>query len=687
MDPRGPSKPTGDADMTQTIVDLISQHTQTALAVVFFVSLGEALFLIGLFIPSTVVLVAAGGLVGAGKLPFLPILLLASAGAVVGDALSFWVGHHFKGRLRSVWPFSRYGALIDKGEAFFGRHGGKSIFIGRFVPGVKAIVPGIAGMVGMNFGWFSVINVVSAFAWAGAHIIPAAGIGRGLSRVHSFDPRLAILGVVLLATLLVLYYLGKIAYGFAYPVFDRWRLGRIERRGPSASRLARYETHILSNHRNIVGWTLVLMVAALAAGGFLTLLGNLLFDPELKLIDKAVYNFLQSFRSDAGTRIVTAVTMAADGFVLTGLSLALVAWLLIRRHFRVAVTAAMAVATSSLFVPLVKGIIQRPRPTMLYAGAESFSFPSGHATLSMTVFGVLAVIVASHLAPRWRPLAIGAAIGAALIIAFTRLYLGAHWLSDVAAGVSFGLLVTAIFAFLTRRQDRAIRLGPLLAVLLPVYLGTYSYHLWKDYDRWTVNYAPVPIAEQISPQEWLADGWRRIAERRLTIAGDQAEVLRIQTDLSLSGLTVRLEPSGWTPLAVGGLLETLLPSRVSLAERPAAPLLHDGRRPVAAYAKPGPASDQRLILTFWPSSFQLGPGEDGRPVLVGGLSLEMLDPIAGGYAILEIAEDSQVLSNDLDSLIQSLAPGAAPTADGDILLLPKIGASKIEGPVLEGRRP
>lgn len=673
--------------MTQTIIDLISQHTLTALVIVFFISLGEALFLIGLFVPSTVVLVAAGGLVGAGKLPFWPLLFWASAGAVAGDALSFWVGHHYKGRLRTVWPFSRYGALIDKGETFFARHGGKSIFIGRFVPGVKAIVPGIAGMVGMNFGWFSIINVVSAFAWAGAHIIPAAGIGRGLSRVHSFDPRLAVLGIVLIATLLVLYYVGKIVYGFAYPVFDRWRLARIERRGPRSSRLARYETRILSNHRNIVGWTLVLMVAALAAGGFLTLLGNLLFDPELKLVDKAVYNFLQSFRSDAGTRIVTAITMAADGFVLTGLTLALVAWLLIRRHFRVALTAAVAVATSSLFVPLVKGIIQRPRPTMLYAGAESFSFPSGHATLSMTVFGVLAVIVASHLAPRWRPLAIAAAIGAALIIAFTRLYLGAHWLSDVAAGVSFGLLVTAIFAFLTRRQDRGIRLGPLLAVLLPAYLGTYSYHLWKDYDRWTVNYAPVPLAEQISPSDWLADGWRRVAERRLTIAGDQAEALRVQTDLPQSGLTARLEPSGWAPLPVGDLLETLLPSRVAIAERPAAPLLHDGRRPVAAYAKPGPASNQRLVLTFWPSAFQLGPGEDGRPILVGGVSLEMLDPVAGGYAILEIAEDGPGLSNELDGLIQSLAPGAASSASGDILLLPKTGAAMIKRPVSDGRQP
>ena len=348
--------------MTQTILDFVASHPFAAFALVFFVSLGEALFIVGLFVPSTFVLIAVGALVGAGKLPFLPVLILASAGAIVGDALSFWVGHHFKGRLRSVWPFRRYAALLDKGEAFFQRHGGKSIFIGRFVPGVKAIVPGIAGMVGMDFTRFSVVNTTSAVVWAAAHLVPAAGLGLSLSRIQTFDPRLAVLGIIALGLVLVVYYLAKIAYGFAYPLFDRWRLERVSSRAVEQSRLAGFETRILTNDRAIVGWTLVLLVAALAAGGFLTLLTDLLFDPQLKLVDKAVYNVLQSLRSEAGTRVMTALTMGAGGAVLTPLTLALLAVLLFRRRFVLAIMTGVAVGAQSVFVPLDQGHHRTPAP-------------------------------------------------------------------------------------------------------------------------------------------------------------------------------------------------------------------------------------------------------------------------------------------------------------------------------------
>ncbi|MGO4835394.1 DedA family protein, partial [Rhizobiaceae sp. 2RAB30] len=107
----------------QTLVDLIEANPTWALLIVFLVSAGEALFVIGLFVPSTVVLVAAGTMVGMGKLSFLPIFLSATLGAVVGDAVSFWFGHIWKERVRQVWPFSRYTQLLDKGEAFFRRHG------------------------------------------------------------------------------------------------------------------------------------------------------------------------------------------------------------------------------------------------------------------------------------------------------------------------------------------------------------------------------------------------------------------------------------------------------------------------------------------------------------------------------------------------------------------------------------
>lgn len=623
--------------MAQTLTDLVTQHIGLAYAIVFAVSLGEALFVVGLFVPSTVVLIAAGALVGSGKLGFLPVMVLASAGAAVGDAMSFWIGHHYREGIRLVWPFSRYTALLDRGERFFTRHGGKSILLGRFVPGIKAIVPGIAGMAGMNFAWFTFVNVTSAILWAAAHIVPAAGIGRGLASVNDVDPRLvALVGAALLVAL-VSFYGTRFVVRRLGPTIGRWLQSGVDALAAISGRPAGILARFVSNERNIVGRWLVVLVALFAGASFMTLLLNLLFDPELRKADQSVFNYLQSFRSETGTRVLTAVTMGADGLVLTSLSLVLVAWLAFRRHLRIAIVAAAAIGTSALFVPTVKSIIQRPRPTELYAGAEAFSFPSGHATLSTTVFGVLAVLFTCGLPARFRPTVIAVAAVAAVTVAFSRLYLGAHWLSDVAAGLSFGTLVTAVFAFLVSRVDQTVRTLPMAAVLLATFAASYGYDVARNYDRWVTAYAPKAIEATLSRSQWLDDGWRRIPSRRLTMGGEEAGRLPIQTDLDAAGLTERLARMGWSPLKVGTLIDAALPSSSPLEDRPASPVLHDGRRPRATYARyPGPPN-LRDVLTFWPAA-RLSAPTAAREILVGGLSRETIDPLLGTYATMDVAE-------------------------------------------------
>lgn len=167
----------------------MSEHVLAALTIIFLVAAGEAVFIVGLFVPSTVVLVGAGALVGAGQLPFLPVFLLTTLGAIVGDAISFWFGRRYRHHLVAMWPLTRYPTLLQKGEQFFERYGGSSVFIGRFIPGIKSVIPGIAGMMGLPLLRFSVINCVSAVAWAAVHLVPAMGVGMGLSAIDPADPK------------------------------------------------------------------------------------------------------------------------------------------------------------------------------------------------------------------------------------------------------------------------------------------------------------------------------------------------------------------------------------------------------------------------------------------------------------------------------------------------------------------
>ena len=107
----------------QPYLDYFTAHPNWAAAIVFLISFGEALLIIGLFVPSTAVLVGAGILVGTGQLHFWPIFLAITVGAVAGDQLSYWAGRFYGERLKTFWPLNRYPQLVARGEEFVRAHG------------------------------------------------------------------------------------------------------------------------------------------------------------------------------------------------------------------------------------------------------------------------------------------------------------------------------------------------------------------------------------------------------------------------------------------------------------------------------------------------------------------------------------------------------------------------------------
>lgn len=182
----------------------IADNFWLSMLFVFLIAIGEAVFILGIFVPSTPVLLITGGLIAEGKLPFWEIYLATVVGAVIGDAISYSVGYWLKDSVKTAWPFRNYVGLIERGELFFANHGGKAIFIGRFIPGVKAVIPGIAGMVGMPYRYFSIINVVSAFVWAAAHIIPGMLLTAWLKSIGLSLELVILVGALILVILFVI---------------------------------------------------------------------------------------------------------------------------------------------------------------------------------------------------------------------------------------------------------------------------------------------------------------------------------------------------------------------------------------------------------------------------------------------------------------------------------------------------
>jgi len=149
----------------------------------FVTAFGESFAFVSLAFPGTSLLIAAGTLLAAGTLPYGPVIAGAVLGAVLGDSISYWIGHRFGDRIARIWPFSRHPQLLPSGIAFFKRHGGKSVFIGRFFGPIRAVIPLAAGLMQMPRGAFWVANVVSALVWAPMLLLAGDLVGEAGGRV------------------------------------------------------------------------------------------------------------------------------------------------------------------------------------------------------------------------------------------------------------------------------------------------------------------------------------------------------------------------------------------------------------------------------------------------------------------------------------------------------------------------
>jgi membrane protein DedA with SNARE-associated domain len=160
--------------MVHEIVDFIGRHASWAGPIMFGLSFGESFAFLSLFFPGTTIMVAAGAFIPSGTLSFWPLVIGCITGAIAGDAISFWLGRRYGYLIARAWPFSRHPELLARGFAFFERHGGKSVFVGRFFGPLRAVIPLVAGIVKMPSRRFWVANVSSALVWAPVLLLPGA---------------------------------------------------------------------------------------------------------------------------------------------------------------------------------------------------------------------------------------------------------------------------------------------------------------------------------------------------------------------------------------------------------------------------------------------------------------------------------------------------------------------------------
>ncbi|MBO1909861.1 DedA family protein [Microvirga sp. 3-52] len=160
--------------LTTMLLDFVRAHQGWAPLIVGALAFTESVAVVSLLVPSTVLLLGIGALVGASGLEFWPIWLGAAIGAILGDWLSYAIGFRFKHAVFRVWPLSSHQHLSDRGEQFFARWGAWGVFLGRFIGPLRAVVPLTAGVFAMPMLLFQTATIASA--WAFLMLAPGAGL-------------------------------------------------------------------------------------------------------------------------------------------------------------------------------------------------------------------------------------------------------------------------------------------------------------------------------------------------------------------------------------------------------------------------------------------------------------------------------------------------------------------------------
>jgi undecaprenyl-diphosphatase len=504
---------------------------------------------------------------------------------------------------------------------------------------------------------FGVVNLVSAIGWALAYVMPGVFFGTSLAVAGAVSARLALIVFILFAGI----------WGFIW--LSRKLVSLLENRGSlwlaamkgwaTADRpasglkfvLKSGLRHLFLRQQSEALFFLCLCLMLILSGwGFLGVLQDVLAKDPLVMADQAVYHFFQSLRTPWADRIFVAVTELGDSFVNLSLAAGVLLVLLGRRCYRTAGYWTATIAGGLLGIQVLKWVVHLPRPVALYHGASAYGFPSGHTSMSMILYGFLAILLARRLTGVWRWGLFSSVIVISFVIGISRLYLGAHWLSDVLGGLFIGTCWTALLGIAFLNGSVEIVPRRLLGLVVFLVVGGFGgLHVAQYHEKDLAFYAPQHTVRSIFLAAWRSGDWRDLPAWRIDMAGEREQPLTIQRLGSVKELARDLLNAGWQhppPLNLRGFLGLFSPD-TPVEKLLSLPRLHDGmvERLHLVYIE----QEKRLVIRLWPSDVDIT--ENDTPIFLGTIVEQRRRHLAG---LITTAWDTGGYEHPLDVLKRML---------------------------------
>jgi membrane protein DedA with SNARE-associated domain/membrane-associated phospholipid phosphatase len=446
----------GSIDIENALHDVSHSLGAWTYALVGLAAFLETGAFVGLVLPGESVVILGGAVAGQGATSVIVTIAVVWVCAFAGDSASFLLGSHLgKDFILRHGPKLRITEeRFAKVESYFHRYGGRTILIGRFIGLVRALAPFTAGSSGMRYRdffpysllgtglWSATFSLVGYFA---SQHLDAAANAAGKSTFYFGATVALIVGVVMgVRYLRVEENRARLEERLEQSRSGRWLLAAGRRIRPQARfALARVTPGDL-------GLELTAILAAAAVGTFVVIAQATTLEPNTGplAIDTWAFDVLDSVRTAWLTDVAKGISdlgstgaMLIVGVVGSGVLAAR------RRWADLAVLIAglilVTIATDSL-----KAAVDRHRPSDPLVQTSLSSYPSGHAAHSI-VYVWIALAIALRATPpnarRTAALIIGGVVIAALV-GISRVYLHAHYASDVLGGWALGVAVFSLLA-------------------------------------------------------------------------------------------------------------------------------------------------------------------------------------------------------------------------------------------------
>jgi membrane protein DedA with SNARE-associated domain len=440
-------------------------------------AIAETAAFVGFIAPGEFTIILGGVLAGEGTLSIGLLIGIVWASIVTGDSIGFLLGHRL-GRNFAIKHGHRVRLTeerIQRVERYFSRHGGKTIFIGRWIGFVRPLMPFTAGASGMAYRRFLPYDVLSAGLFGSFFCLLGFIFWHSLDRITAIAGRgaigLGVLAVVIVGGTIAFKRLRDPAQRRRFAAFME-RLGRRPLVRPIAVVLValwrvllrplwqwvvaparrlltpplRFLGQRLTPGELGIEFTTLLAIAAVSGYVFglytdLVESGHSLGTPG----DEIAADVAGDIHAGLLTTLAKAISLLGTWPAATAVAVFAGLLLVVRARIADFVVIAVGFGTTQAAVNITKAIVERPRPADPLVDVGTSSFPSGHAATA-----ILYVVVALALARLFRratpriAIVVVACVVAALI-GLSRVYLRVHYLSDVTAGWALALALFSIW--------------------------------------------------------------------------------------------------------------------------------------------------------------------------------------------------------------------------------------------------